>query len=197
MAPLVLASASPRRRVLLSQVGVPFEVRPSDVDEVQGPDESPVDFAARAARDKALDVAERLGREGSDAFVLGADTIVLHEGRALGKPRDDADALAMVGGLVGRAHEVITAVCLARTDRGVVGEVQVRTGVRFREAAPAEVQRYVATGEGRDKAGAYAVQGIGAGFVQAIEGSYPNVVGLPLVETLELLRAGGALGEWP
>ncbi|MFW5925932.1 MAG: Maf family protein [Myxococcota bacterium] len=195
--PVVLASGSPRRREILERLHIPCEVRPSRVAEVRGPGEAPADFATRAACDKATAVAEALVDRAPLPFVLGADTVVVVDDRVLGKPADDDEAADMLRLLSGRWHEVITAVALACGGEGVVEALAIPTAVRFRAASEATLARYVATGEGRDKAGAYAVQGLGAGLVRAVHGSYENVVGLPAVETLELLERHGALGDWP
>lgn len=195
-APLVLASASPRRREILDTLGIPFRVQPSEVDETREPGEAALDFVRRAARMKAQDVAARLG-EPPAPFVLGADTVVIVDGEALGKPADDREARKVIARLAGRWHEVATALAVARGGGEVLADACVLTRVRFRSLAAEEMDGYVASGEGRDKAGAYAVQGLGSGLVAAIEGSYHNVVGLPAVETLEVLREAGALGRWP
>lgn len=192
---LVLASASPRRSEILRTLGLDFEVRPSAVSEELEPGEAPVDLARRLARDKALDVAARLGE--GERFVLGADTVVVVDGEVLGKPEDDDDARRMIARLRDRWHEVITGVALAREGGGALEDLAVVTRVCFVAMDAARVERYVATGEGRDKAGAYAVQGIGAGLVSRIEGSYSNVVGLPAAETVALLERHGACGAWP
>lgn len=196
-APLVLGSASPRRKMLLEEVRLVFRVEVSDAEDGRRPEEAPGVYVERAAAAKAGQVADRLAGERPAPFVLGADTIVVVDDDVLGKPRDDAEGERMVTRLLGRWHEVITAVVLCRAGEGELDRAVVTTGVRFRDASDAEVKRYVATGEGRDKAGGYAVQGIASGFVRELRGSYANVVGLPVVETLELLRAHGALGEWP
>ena len=189
---LVLASASPRRRDILATLGLAFEAIAADVDETPRAQEPPAVLARRLAATKARAVAARE----PGAFVLGADTVVVIDGEVLNKPADDADARAMVGRLGGRWHEVVTGVALARGETQLEA-LDVRTRVRFRALSPDTVARYVATGEGRDKAGAYAVQGIGAGLVERIDGSYANVVGLPACETLQLLSRHGALGAWP
>lgn len=189
---LVLASASPRRRQILETLGLTFEVAPSDVDESERAGEAPGALARRLAECKALAVSKTHG----DAFVLGADTVVVLDGQALNKPEDDAHAARMVGSLAGRWHEVVTGVALAR-DGALLEGLAVRTRVKFREVSEARIARYVATGEGRDKAGAYAVQGIGAGLVERVDGSYANVVGLPAAETVDLLERHGALEAWP
>lgn len=197
LAPLVLASASPRRRALLSQLGLRFEVEESGVDEPAPERQAPEAYAASLARLKAEAVRARRAVQGSDAFVLAADTIVVVDAAVLGKPRDDAEAVRMLAALAGREHEVITAVVLVCAGASAAHEVTVRSRVQFRAFDEAGARRYVATGEGRDKAGSYAVQGRGAGLVRAIFGSYSNVVGLPVCETLELLVAAGAVEQWP
>ena len=193
----MLASASPRRLELLSTIGIEPRVVPSAVDESLRPGEPPELYVARLAAAKAEAVQRLLGDPGQETapVVLGADTIVCVEGRILGKPRDDADARAMLRALAGGWHRVVTAICaLHVSDRW---ETTSTTDVRFRPLDDDEIDRYVATGEGRDKAGSYAVQGIGMGFVPEIRGSYANVVGLPIVETLALLREAGAVHRWP
>lgn len=197
--PLVLASASPRRRDILGQLGLSFEVIESAVDEPDRERELPEAYARGLAALKAEAVAVRLAAESSRAgsFVLGADTIVVVDDRVLGKPRDDAHAREMVGLLAGRAHEVITAVALRQVGTSLAKDIAVRTRVKFRALDADEVRRYVETGEGRDKAGSYAIQGVGTGVVAAIEGSHSNVVGLPASETIALLCEAGALESWP
>lgn len=183
--PLLLASASPRRAELLRQIRLPFEVRlpvPA-VDESLLPGESPDEYVLRLAYAKAQAV-EAPGR-----VVIAADTTVVLEGRVLGKPGDAAEAQRMLLALAGRSHQVLTAVA-ARKD-AVCERALVRTSVRFRAISQAEAAAYVQTREGFDKAGAYAIQGLGAVFVAGIEGSYSNVVGLPLAETEALLVALG------
>ena len=190
--PLVLASKSPRRSEILRQLAVPFEVDPANVNEAMHAAELPNDYVRRMAREKAVTVAERhAGRH-----VLGSDTVVVVEGRVLTKPSGDEDATSMLKCLGGRTHEVVTAVAVVR-DARVVGETAVSTRVSFRDLGSDEIGRYVALGEGRDKAGAYAIQGVGAGFVARIEGSYHGVVGLPAAETVSLLRSAGLLSDWP
>jgi len=200
-AALVLASASPRRRDILQQLGLTFEVIESDVPEPERERERPEAYAAGLAALKAQAVAERLAEQSSpqnrDAFVLGADTIVVVDDRVLGKPRDDAHAREMVSLLAGRFHEVITAVALRRVGAQEAWDIAVRTRVAFRPLSASEVERYVETGEGRDKAGSYAIQGVGTGVVRAIEGSHSSVVGLPASETIALLQQAGALESWP
>lgn len=196
MSALVLASASPRRREILSTLGVAFTVCPSAADEDPRPGEAPQALARRLAEDKAAEVAAR-GETEIAAFVLGADTVVIVDGDVLAKPLDDDDARRMLGRLSGRWHEVSTGVALARAGEGPIEALVVTTRVHFSAMDAARIDRYVATGEGRDKAGSYAVQGIGAGLVDRIEGSYSNVVGLPAAETIALLERHGVLTGWP
>jgi septum formation protein len=188
---LVLASASPRRREILATLGIAFDVDPSGASE-DARGEGPEALARRLARDKALEVSRRSG----ERFVLGADTIVVEGGGVLGKPVDDEDARRMIARLAGGWHEVITGVALARGG-AVLEDLAVTTRVHMLPMDPARIDRYVATGEGRDKAGAYAVQGIASGFCDRLDGSYSNVVGLPAAETVALLERHGALREWP
>jgi septum formation protein len=183
---LVLASASPRRRELLARVGIAFTVDPADTDETRAPGEPAGTYVARVAADKARVVAARH----PGASVLAADTIVVVDGDVLGKADDAAEARAMLGRLSGRTHVVTTAVQLV-TAGGVARGFAVHTQVEFRELGARDLDGYLASGEWRGKAGAYAVQGIGAGLVRAVRGSYTNVVGLPLVEVLEALEAAG------
>jgi septum formation protein len=197
---LVLASASPRRREILGQLNVGFEVIDSGADEGRPDGLDPEAYARAAAEAKALAVAERLGRAGGaggEAFVLGADTIVVIDGAVLGKPADAQDAVRMLSLLQGREHEVITAVCLVGPAGAFSRTIAVRSRVAFRALDERTIARYAQGGEGGDKAGSYAVQGLGAGLVRAIHGSYSNVVGLPACETLELLIEAGVIGAWP
>lgn len=188
---LLLASASPRRRALLEGVGVAVEVQPVDLDETPHPGEPALDYVQRMAREKCDAACARA----AERPVLAADTIVVVDGDVLGKPQSDEDARGMLARLAGRAHEVVTAVGFGRASLrdGCV----VRTEVHFRAADAAAIARYVATGEGRDKAGSYAVQGIAGGFVTHLVGSYSNVVGLPLAETLGLLERHDVIAAWP
>lgn len=182
---LCLASNSPRRRELLAQIGVPHTVVAAHVDESLLPAEAPTDYVARLARLKATTVRQR----GEPLPVLAADTTVVFEGAVYGKPSGRADGLAMLATLAGRTHQVLTAVALA-TERGVALQLNC-SSVRFRNIARAEIEAYWDTGEPRDKAGGYAIQGYGAAFVAALSGSYSGVMGLPLFETVELLREAG------
>jgi len=180
---LRLASASPRRRELLSQIGVPHVVTTADIDETVEPGEAPHDYVMRMAQSKA----RAIWHVDKTLPVLGADTTVVLNGVIYGKPRDKANAAGMLRSLSARTHEVLTAVALA-TGAGVAVRLNVST-VRFREILPEEVEAYWETGEPRDKAGAYAVQGYGAVFIDRLKGSYSGVMGLPLFETAGLLRA--------
>lgn len=196
--PLLLASASPRRRELLEQLGLPLRVRSVDVDETARPAERPLDYLQRIVAAK-LQAALALPEAGGSAAVLVADTVVLVGQRILGKPAGTADAVAMLTALAGRQHEVATrfAVAVAGGQEPPAVEETVSTTVRFRALSPAEIARYVATGEGHDKAGAYAIQGVGAFAVERIEGSYTNVVGLPVERVVLALERLGVLGPFP
>jgi len=195
---LVLASASPRRRELLARAGVPFEIRPANIAENAQPGEAYQALVTRLASEKAHAIARDLPSSPL-RWVLGSDTLVVLEGEAIGKPRDARHAESLLGRLAGRVHEVITAVALVRSDGSERHSFYVRSKVHMRPASGAEIARYVATGEPLDKAGAYAVQGEGRRFVTKIEGSETNVIGLPLSETLALLRQVGlvAPGDTP
>ena len=185
---LVLASASPRRRELLNQIGVEHRVAPVDLDESRGAGEAPPAYVVRLARDKAEAGWQRLADREREV-VLAADTAVVLGDDILGKPRDRADGLAMLLQLSGRTHQVLTAVAL-RDAGGVVSQLS-ESLVTFRPISRDEAEQYWATGEPRDKAGAYAIQGRAAVFIERIEGSYSGVMGLPLFETARLLGAVG------
>jgi len=189
-ADLILASASARRRDLLRSAGITFEVQPSDVPEDAGADESPIDFARRVARDKALQVAAQRRGRGDTRPVLGADTIVVIDDLTIGKPRDRNHARQMLERLSSRTHRVVTAVCVILADGAEVRRT-VTTEVTFGALDPAEIERYLDRADWRDKAGAYAVQEHAAYMVREVRGSYTNVVGLPLCETIEALRDAG------
>ena len=184
--PLVcLASVSPRRHELLAQIGVPHTVVAADIDESVRTGEAPRDYVLRMARQKALTVRER----GETLPVLAADTTVVLDNTIFGKPRDRDEGLAMLGRLSGRTHEVLTAVALANS-RDVTLRLSVST-VRLRGLTSEECAAYWDTGEPRDKAGGYAIQGAAAVFIESLRGSYSGVMGLPLFETGELVRAAG------
>jgi septum formation protein len=193
---IVLASASPRRREILSQLGITFEVLVSDIDESQFSGEDPAAYVLRLSEAKARAVADRLFG-GEPAYVLGADTTVVIDGEVLGKPSDRADSIRMLRMLSGRKHVVHTAVTLISQRAERVQSVAKATEVLFRSLSERAIQAYAASGEGDDKAGSYAIQGIGTGLVAEIYGSYSNVVGLPASETISLLEDAGAISSWP
>ena len=180
---MILASESPRRRELLAAVGVPFRVVPSGVDEIPRPGESPARFVRRAALDKG----EAVAAMHPSSFVLSADTIVVADGRILGKPRDRAEARRMLSRLAGREHRVYTGICLLCRGRGFRDLGTEVTRVRFRPLTAAEVAAYARTGECDDKAGAYAAQGAGMLLIDRVAGSFSNVVGLPMTRVVEML----------
>ncbi|EOC0477160.1 septum formation inhibitor Maf [Cronobacter turicensis] len=190
MTDLYLASGSPRRQELLGMLGVTFERLVPGVEEQRAPQEAPQDYVTRLARDKARAGVALATR---DLPVLGADTIVVLNGDVLEKPRDAANAAEMLRRLSGQTHEVMTAVALA--DKQRVRERLVMTRVTFRALTARDIAAYVESGEPMDKAGAYGIQGLGGCFVRRIEGSYHAVVGLPLVETWELLSEFNSLRE--
>jgi septum formation protein len=181
----VLASSSPRRRELLRRAGFDFEVHPSRIVEEIQQGELPEEFARRAAREKAMQVAA-VSPPGS--LVLGADTVVVIDGETLGKPSDLADATRMLCLLSGRTHQVHTGVCLVRAPDVIEALKHETTLVTFRELDEEEIRRYVESGEPLDKAGAYAIQGLASKFVTRISGCYSNVVGLPVALLYEILK---------
>lgn len=182
---VVLASASPRRRQLLSLIGIAHEVLPANIDETLRVRETPRRHAERLAREKASAIARR----DPDLITIGADTIVVVNRKVLGKPRDADDAARMLALLSGREHTVTTAVAVSRGKklRSAVEEVRVK----FRRLRDDEIEAYIATGEPMDKAGAYGIQGYGATIVERIEGDYFAVMGLPIVRLIGLLRDVG------
>lgn len=187
---LVLASGSPRRREMLSGLGLEFLVDPADIDEGVRPGETPVAYVRRVASSKATTVAARH----PTSVVLAADTTIDLDGAVLAKPADAADAARMLEALSGREHLAHTAMAIAVG--GLLNVVEVTTAVRMRPLSTAEIDWYVATGEPLDKAGAYAIQGRAAAFVESVAGSVSNVVGLPMAEAVMALReAGIAVGE--
>jgi septum formation protein len=183
---LILASASPRRRELLEQLGFALDVRPADTDETPLAGEAPRDYVLRVAREKARAIAGET--------VLAADTAVVLGSAILGKPRDGQDARRMLRALSGVPHEVLTGVCVrsGATERTAL----VSAEVRLDPLSDAQIDWYVSTGEPLDKAGAYAIQGIAGAFVRELRGSVSNVIGLPLAETLALLREAGVALPW-
>lgn len=186
MQSIILASASPRRKTLLAQLGIQFKVVPADIKEGALDGEAPSHLVLRLAKEKALHVQS----QHPDCMVLGADTLVILDQTVMGKPKNSADAVDILTMLSGRTHEVLTGVALATGD----GESRTRicvSRVAFRLLSAAEIHAYVETGESMGKAGAYAIQGKAACFIQRLEGSYSSVMGLPLFETAELLSAAG------
>lgn len=194
--PLLLGSASPRRREILTTLGLPLRTVSLDVDETRRGDESADEYLVRITLDKLGHAASHASGCGA---ILVADTSVILDGRVLGKPGDPAEARAMITELSGRDHEVWTRFALASGDAPdvAVHAETVRTRVTFRALDPEEIEAYVDTNEGTDKAGAYAIQGIGGFAVARIEGSYSNVVGLPACEVISALRKVGLLGRFP
>ncbi len=182
---LVLASGSPRRREMLSGLGLDFRVDPADVDESAADGESPIAYVRRIASSKATTVAARH----PSAVVLAADTTIDLDGEILAKPVDADEAVTMLSALSGRSHLAHTAVALAHG--GLLEVFDVSTTVQMRPIGESEIAWYVGTGEPLDKAGAYAIQGRAAAFVSAVAGSVSNIVGLPLAETVSALRAAG------
>ena len=186
---LILASASPRRRELLTQAGFTFEVRPAHVNEDPRGDEEPIAYVVRLARDKAQSVFAEISSGSSgppQVVVLGADTTVTLDGHILAKPENAADAARMLRMLSGRTHRVITGVAVATAERTeVAAEV---TGVQFVTISSKEIAAYIATGEPMDKAGAYGIQGLAAKWIPRVEGCYFNVVGLPLALVTTMLE---------
>ncbi|HEY9227749.1 MAG TPA: nucleoside triphosphate pyrophosphatase [Gemmatimonadaceae bacterium] len=185
---VILASASPRRRELLGLVGIDYEVRPANIDESYLPGETPREHAERLAREKAAAI------DAPDAVTIGSDTIVVVDGDVLGKPRDRAHAREMLRRLSGRSHTVMTGVAVRWRGPVVSGLEEVR--VTFRALSDAEIDRYIATGEPMDKAGAYGIQGYGATIVDRVEGDYFAVMGLALNLLVRLLKTSGLRYEF-
>ena len=190
MSRLILASASPRRRELLAQAGFTFDVQPAHVNEDPLPDEDPITYVVRLARDKAERVFAEISSRNPDSpqvVVLGADTTVTLDGHILAKPEDAADAARMLRMLSGRTHRVITGIAV-KTVRGTEVAAEV-TGVQFLTMSDEEIDAYIKTGEPMDKAGAYGIQGLAAKWIPRIEGCYFNVVGLPLALVTTILES--------
>ena len=183
-APFILASVSPRRQELLSSAGLQFKIIPAHVNEEYLQGESPREHVRRLAQDKATAIA----RKNPDAWVLGADTIVVIDGLILGKPKNKKQALEMLTRLSGREHKVFTGFTLAHAGTNVYKTKVIQSAVRFKQISPEEMDWYVNCDEPYDKAGGYAVQGRGACFIKSIRGSYTNVIGLPLCEVMEELQ---------
>ncbi|MBU4372724.1 MAG: septum formation inhibitor Maf [Proteobacteria bacterium] len=186
---LILASASPRRIELLKVMGLDFDIMPGNIDETFRPAETPREHVLRLSEEKALSVA----LSHPDGWILGADTIVVVAGEILGKPRSPEEATKMLEKLSDRAHEVFTGFCIIRQDRRIRIREVVESTVLFRKIAPDEMAWYTATAEPYDKAGAYAVQGMGGCFIREIRGSCTNVVGLPLCEVIDALKRVAAI----
>jgi septum formation protein len=180
---IILASQSPRRRYLLERAGLKFKVVPSAVDEASVVRPDPAEYVRALAVAKAGDIADRY----PESWVIGADTVVVVAGRVLGKPASRAEAADMLRRLSGRTHQVLTGWCVCRRAGGLLHADTVCTDVVFKELSADEIRWYIRTGEPFDKAGAYAIQGIGTFLVRRISGSYTNVVGLPVCEVLEFL----------
>ena len=188
---LILASQSPRRRELLGLFGIPFAVKVADIDETMDPGKAPFDEVARVSRCKALAIAPA-----EEDVVIAADTIVVVEGRVLGKPRDEADAFRMLRLLSGRDHQVMTGVCVLRGgEERVFTEV---TDLHFRDLTDTEIRRYIATGDPMDKAGSYGIQNGAALFCEKMSGDYYNVMGLPVCRLGQVLKelAPEIMGEF-
>ncbi len=198
--PLILGSRSPRRLDLLRTIGLPVEVQAADVDEALLPGERPDAMSTRLARQKGaatLYALNKSGRSSEGRWILCADTVVHIGGELLGKPRDADDGRRMLRLLSGRTHHVTTGFVLHGSDAFDAPAYAETTAVTFRGLTEDEVRRYVATGEGTDKAGGYAVQGFAGAFVERIEGSYTNVVGLPVHRVVEVLLKLGAIEGYP
>lgn len=189
---IYLASRSPRRGELLGQIGIGFDVLPSDVDESVLPDEAPEHYVMRLAKEKASVCVQRLAEQNLPLLpVLAADTTVCIDGMILGKPEDDADAAAMLRRMSDRWHVVHTAVAVADRDR--VAVALSSTQVELAPLSDTDIAAYIASGEPRDKAGSYGIQGLAGTFIRRIEGSYSGVMGLPVYETAQLLKQFGAV----
>ncbi len=195
-AAIVLASRSPRRAELLKGLGIEFDIVPSDIDEIRMPGERPIDFAERTALEKGMEVSSRLEKSGRTPWIISADTIVVLLDSVFFKPKDRTEAKEMMAALEGRTHQVITGWAVGRANTEWRVEHN-ETDVTFHSLTKDEIDRYVATGEGLDKAGAYAIQGIGAYLVSEIRGNYFNVVGLPVSHVARALVDAGALPLYP
>lgn len=185
----ILASASPRRNDLLKQLGLEFDVIPSEIEEIVQNGETPAEHVRRLATAKAGELADRY----PEAWVIGADTIVVINGAFLGKPSTESEARTMLGLLSGCQHQVYTGIAVRRKSAGVNLSEVVASEVIFKDITPEEMDWYVKTAEPYDKAGGYALQGGGAFFIKEIHGSYTNVIGLPLCEAVSLLKLAGAI----
>jgi septum formation protein len=190
VAPVIyLASRSPRRVELLQQIGILCVTLPTDIDETQSLNESPIDYVMRLARQKAEACAQALNSEQRLSQIIAADTTVVLDGQVLGKPEDDNDARQILTRLSGRVHQVHTAVALAFNNQ--IEVVLSTTVVEMMDLSVAQIEAYIASGDHRDKAGSYGIQGAAGAWIKRIEGSYTGVMGLPLYETAALLRKCG------
>jgi septum formation protein len=185
MTDLILASASPRRAEILQQIGVTFQIAPADIDEIPMSQELPISYVQRMAQEKMQHVIDTVA--GNSTAVLGADTSVVLGSKIYGKPKIQEEAMAMLADLSGKTHQVLTAVAMGNNQH-CVSKLSA-TDVKFRELDPRECLDYWKTGEPLDKAGGYAIQGLGAVFVEKISGSFSGVVGLPIEQTAQLLKA--------
>jgi septum formation protein len=190
---IILASASPRRKELLRQIGLIFAVVPSEIEEDVKDGEEPREHVLRLARLKAQEIA----RDQDSAVIIAADTIVVLSGEILGKPKDEEEAFEILSQLSGRVHRVFTGFCVLDASDGSEYSEAVESKVRFKHLTPEEIRRYIKTGEPMDKAGAYAVQGRGSYMIKEIQGSYTNVVGLPLCELVEVLTRVKVIELYP
>lgn len=187
---LILASKSPRRRFLLEQAGLVFDIIPSDFDESSIPISTPQDYVCRLAKAKAEDISEKY----PNRWVIGADTIVVIDGKVLGKPRSKSQAREMIMQLSGNRHHVFTGFCICHKDRQRMYTDLAKSDVEFKSLTDDEIEWYTNTDEPYDKAGGYAIQGLGAMLVKNIYGSYTNVVGLPVCEVMDFLIKEGIYG---
>ncbi len=214
---IILASQSPRRKDLLERMGFSVKVVPAQIDEIQLEGELVENFVKRLAREKVLGVVGRLqttlyptdaagqpitsagtGRRHIETrWVIGADTVVVHDGRVLGKPADTAEASDMLARLSGQKHRVLTGFCIHDLKKNKEGVQAVSTEVLFKSLSSAEIEKYISVGESMDKAGGYAIQGVGAYMVDSIVGSYTNVVGLPMCQVIEMMEEMGATDLLP
>ena len=186
---IVLASESTRRIDILRTLGVSFSIIPPDIDEAKKPDETPKDYVSRVAHEKAQKVGELF----PDKWIIGADTVVVHKGKVLGKPKSEDEAFVMLKRLRGNWHKVYTGYCVLNVSRGITYRDVAETKVFIKDLTDEEIEKYIKTSEPLDKAGSYAVQGKGGYMVKEIKGSYSNVVGLPICEITEVLLSLGIL----
>lgn len=183
---IILASRSPRRVELLKQIGISCVTYPADIDEIQRANESPVTYVLRLAEEKALACLDKISTAQAEYPILAADTTVELHGQVLGKPESDNDARHMLGSLAGTVHQVHTAVALAYKNK--IEVVLSTTSVKMMPVTQQQIEHYIASGEHRDKAGSYGIQGLAGAWIERIDGSYSGVMGLPIFETAALLR---------